>query len=458
MKKPWSLAQRLTRWFTGFTLLVVVVITVVSTLAVLGATKREFNALASEEVDELRALFRDRPLTREGMLEEVDSLQDGHLGVRIAWRLWNPDTGAVWGEFGDVQLLPPVGSKPKEPWVRLWEVPFEGFRSPEIHGPLWIGLVVDGRGRLFPLKKYAAIAGGLILASGIAALIVGAFFGRRTASMLERIALRVQLEPEELPDWKGENPPIEIERVAGALALVLKRAKEEQERSSMLIAGVAHELRSPIQNILGETEVALMREREPEEYRALLESQSEEVQDLAREIDNLVTYCAHNTNRASGTREWFDLGEELTLRIPREKERAQRRGVSVELHLEGDLGLTGDREALLLVVRNLVGNAISFSPPKGRVLLTASDQGDAVQIAVDDQGPGVAPENRERIFLPFERGREAPGSRTGFGLGLALSKDAISAHGGKLRVVDSPEGGARFEAWIPRQFGEGAAV
>ncbi|MCB9907419.1 MAG: hypothetical protein H6830_06860 [Planctomycetes bacterium] len=447
MKKPWSLANRLTLWFTVLTVLLVGMIAGVSTLFVLGATTREFDALAKEEIDELRAIFRDRPLEAEEMHKEANSLHTSHPGVRMAWRLWNKDTGKKWGEFGDTDLLPEAGKVPREPWIRLRQVPFENYQGAETIGPLWIDMLVDGRGRLFPLKKYGVIAGLILLGTGVLALSAGVVFGRKTAGLLEHIANQVhETSVGDVPKWQEENPPVEIQLVAEALTKALARARDEQERSSFLIAGVAHELRSPIQNLLGETEVLLMRDRSTDEYKSILISHTEEIQDLAREIDNLVTLCAHKTNQGHASLETFDLREELRLRVPRELARAQRRDVHLKVELEGDLSVTGDREALLLAFRNLLGNAVSFSPPGSEVRLTVERQGDEIFVAVDDQGPGVPVDQRERIFEPFQRGKEAPGMRSGFGLGLALSREAIEAQGGTIRATESPLGGARFEA------------
>ena len=449
MKRDWSLERRLTFWFTALTVMLVTAIAILSTFFVLGATAREFEAVATEEIDELRAIFRDRPLTHAAMAKEAETLANNHPGVRAAWRIWDPKTGEEWGQFGEVRLLPPLGQRPGEPWLRLREVPFGNLQGATPEGPLWIGMYVDGRGRLFPLKKYAAIGGLILLTAAASALLAGALFGRKTARLLERVADRVEAAGGAAPELTG-NPPIEIQRVASALTESLRTARQEQERSSFLIAGVAHELRSPIQNLLGETEVLLMREREPAEYRETLLSHSEEIQDLAREIDNLVTLCAQGTNQASQRSERFDLREELELRLPREQARAKRKDVTLETDWSGDLRIAGDREALLLVLRNLIGNAIAFSPPGAKVKISVSGQPESVVLAVDDAGPGVPLKLRERIFQPFQVGNQAPGTRTGFGLGLALAKEAIEAHGGTLRVVDSALGGARFEAQLPR--------
>ena len=451
MSRRWSLKNRITFWVAALTVSLVSLIGVTATWFVLGATTREFDALVREETDELLAIFRGRDLSKEAMEDEVKEMVEAHPDVGIAWRLWDPKTEFVWGEFGNPSLLPPIGSQPKDRWLRWQEVEFAGYRTADPENPLHLGVLVDGRGRLLPLKRYGTIAGAILLITALIGLLGGRIFAGRTARQLARIASGIHeaSKPGASDLLSGENPPIEIQRVADALTGALSKAREEQERNSLLIAGVAHELRSPIQNLLGETEVLLMRDRTTAEYKDVLESHSEEIQDLAREIDNLVTLCAHASNQASNSKEAFDLGKEIELRLPREFVRAERREIEIKVTLTGDLGMTGDREALLLMVRNLVGNAISYSPAGGVIHVSATGQNGEITLFVADQGPGVLPENRSRIFEPFQRGQDRPGARAGFGLGLALSREAVVSQGGKLSVSDSEHGGAHFEARLP---------
>ncbi len=451
MSKAWSLKNRITLWVALLTISVVTVIGVTSIWFARGATTREIDALVREESDELLAIFRGRALTISAMQMRVPGVQVSHPNVRIAWRLWNPENSKVWGEFGHTVLLPPLGSKPANRWLRWRVVDFTGYESANDENPLRLGILVDGRGHLAPLKQFGTIAGSILLGAALLALASGWFLASRTARQLARIASGIHDASETDPAnlLSGENPPIEIQEVGDALTNALMKARQEQERNGLLIAGIAHELRSPIQNLLGETEVLLMRDRTSEEYKTVLESHSEEIQELAREIDNLVTLCAHGSNQEAGSRESFDLGHEIELRLPGELARARRREVTIDLELEGNLKMTGDREALLLVVRNLVGNAISYSPIRGTIKVSAHGGDGEIVLSVEDQGPGVLPEYRSRIFEPFQRGQERPGMRSGFGLGLALSKEAVLAQGGKLSVSDSELGGARFEARLP---------
>src|SRR5690606_2442421 len=107
----------------------------------------------------------------------------------------------------------------------------------------------------------------------------------------------------------------------------------------------------------------------------------------------------------------------------------------------------GDRVRLIQVLVNLVSNALKFTPPGGRVLLSATSTGDGVLIAVDDEGPGLDAEQQARIFEPFTQ--LSPGDRRGLGLGLTISQGLIEAQGSHIEVTSTPGQGARFAFALP---------
>ena len=108
------------------------------------------------------------------------------------------------------------------------------------------------------------------------------------------------------------------------------------------------------------------------------------------------------------------------------------------------------REAVLRGVRNVVANALDWAPPAGRVRVSIRGDSDGIHVVVDDSGPGVPLEERARIFDPFVRGRIRQGRRIGYGLGLAIARSAVEAHGGTISVTESPLGGARFTMTLRR--------
>jgi signal transduction histidine kinase len=227
--------------------------------------------------------------------------------------------------------------------------------------------------------------------------------------------------------------------------------RAESERNRIFYASMAHELRSPIQNLVGETEVALFKTRESADYRRVLESNLDELRDLGDAIDNLVTICSERRPvDGNSDLEDFDLLDEARIRLGRERSQAERRGVELAVEGQGDLSVRGDREGLLRAVRNLAANAIQWSPAGSTVEVRLVGLDGAIEVTVDDAGPGVPLELREEIFRPFVRGPSLNGQRIGYGLGLAIVRSAVDSQGGTIEVGSAPQGGARFHVVLPR--------
>ncbi|MFT7679505.1 MAG: signal transduction histidine kinase [Planctomycetota bacterium] len=414
----WSFQWRFSLAFGLTSLLLATAITATSALFVSRAAERELSAFVQEELDEMRAFFGTTRVEPEIMRELAASLAAEHQSERIAWVIWDADQ--LWGRFGELDLLDRIASLSDELGVTTSPSPGLRWRVEDMavvqgKGPnvdMRIGVMVDGRAVLAHMGSFVRIAVFLVLLAGLLGLAAGIFFSRRMTQTLSTIHV-------------------------------------ERQRMNTLVAGFAHELRSPIQNMLGESQVLLLRERGVDEYRQGLEGQVDELRELARSVDNLVTFCA--LGEAPPVGEQFDLGEQVELRLLRERARAERRGVKLAVQLDGDLSLEGDREALLLAVSNLVGNAVDFTTSGDRVELCLRGDEQCIKVSVDDSGPGVDPADRDAIFVPFRQGRRRPGQRMGYGLGLALVRSIVESHGGQVQVSDSGLGGARFQLELPRK-------
>lgn len=463
MTRRWSLSRRLVLWFAISTAGLVTAISLISVAFLSQAAERELDALVSEEIDEVRALCEDRPVTSDDFAGLALHVSDHHPEVGMAWRVFSGQGTEILAEYGTVSLLHETPNI--DPLARETATPKPGLRwcVSSFHvsswtssadtlerGPIRVGLLIDGRQRRALLRQYGAVALFLIGFAALLAVAGGVFFARRVSATLRLVAEGARAAHESGDRLNPKGAPEEIREVAEAFDETLTRIRSEEERARLLIAGLAHELRSPLQNLLGETEVALLRERSPDEYRDVLESNAEELRDVARVVDNLVTLCAAQDGAKADVRERFDLGEELDLRLERERHVARRARQTVELQRRGDLSFAGDREALVLVVRNLVGNALHWAPEDSTVTVDVRGDADAVEITVDDAGPGVPDGERHKIFEPFYRGPAKKSGRVGYGLGLALSRTAVQSHGGTIAVETSPQGGARFHVRLPR--------
>lgn len=456
--RSWSLRRRITAAFGVTSFVLVATLASMHLWLMLRGANRALDELVQEEIEETQGRF----LAGQGSAEADDPGREAAALARMealtmlmqrqanarpqAWRVWRRSDGTLLGEYGNRELLALVPAAPEDRRLGAGL----RWRVAPLSERYTFGLAMDGRERFAELRTEALEIAGLALGSTLIALAAGALVGRRIARDLERVAREVSQEAgNDLVT--SRDAPLEIAGVVNALRETLARVRQEIENGRLITSGMAHELRSPLQNLMGEAQVALLRERSNEEYRTVLESQLEELNELSRVVDNLVTLSSVESGRRPVTIELFDLAAELRLRLTREFRLAQRRGV--ELLLEGDVPLLieGDREALLLAVRNVVTNAIEWTPRGREVALGLGTAGDQLEIVVDDAGPGIPPEERELIFRPFHRGQAALGRRVGFGIGLALTHRAITDHGGTIEVGESELGGSRFRLRLPRR-------
>ena len=452
-KKEWSLARQITRGFAITSVLLSGVILCLSYWYVHRGVSREITYLASEEVEEMQVRFENLAQKTPQAFERIAAeLGKSHPANPFAWRVWRRADLSLWHQVGPEEMLAqrvPLGQPPgltrRVARSYFWE-------TKPLTDELQLGLLIDASEQQRILARYSV---SVLIGLGLAALIAtlgGSVFARRVGRQLDEVARSVRRVTDTSQELELQlaDAPVEIRQVAEALGVMLANIRSESQDARLITAGLAHELRAPIQNMLGEAEVGLLRERSPAQYQEILESQLDELRDLGRVVDNLVTLTSPDNPVGSRPTEHFDLGAEARLRVSREESHARRSGVELEVKTEGDLGLEGDREALILAIRNLVENAIEWSDAGGRVVLSITGEDHQVVVQVDDQGPGVPEENRKHIFDPFITTRSAHGRRLGYGLGLALAKRAVESHGGTIRVGPSGLGGASFQMELPR--------
>lgn len=452
MRPSWSIASRLTRWYALTIGLLVVSVTAISTWFVSESIARELDALVLEELDEMGAAFPITGRTRDDFTAIAHDLNREHPENPFAWRVWSAETGELWQEVGNKWLVDQMPDSPEA--LGRTSAPTAGlrYRLERIEPDLVMGLMVDGSWQVALLRRMFLLFGLVTIVFASLAIALGSWFGRRLAGHLRSVASQVRAvqAPSVDANLQVEGAPEEIRQVADALSEMLRNIRRESDRARLMTAGLAHELRSPIQNLIGEASVALLRGRSDPEYRKVIESQVEELRDLARVVDNLVALCSPLAAETPVALERFDLGEEAQMRLHKDRAQAARTGVELELAVEGNLSVDGDREALLLALHNLVSNAIKWSPRGGSVRVVLRGERERIEVLVDDSGPGIPTAERERIFEPFYRGPSADKGRIGYGLGLALTRTAVRAHGGRIEVETSPSGGSRFRIEIPR--------
>ena len=237
----------------------------------------------------------------------------------------------------------------------------------------------------------------------------------------------------------------QLELMKAAEAAHHLRALDEAKNA--LLGAVSHDLRTPLSSM----KVAVTTALEPglnlseSQRRQLLQTVNLEVDRLSQMIDHLLDLSRLESGAFRLSREEVDL-RDLAHDAADRVRLASGREVGVEAR--GETTVVGDPVRLLEVVTNLVDNAARHSTPGTPILVTLRPDDGSVVVAVTDEGPGMAPEEQDRLFRPFTKGPR-PGS--GFGLGLAITRSIVHAHGGSIEVVSSPETGTTMSVRIPRR-------
>ena len=224
---------------------------------------------------------------------------------------------------------------------------------------------------------------------------------------------------------------------------------ETNQIRAALFSSVTHDLRTPLASIKAGV-TSLLDEgtvHEPAQRHELLVTIKEETDRLNRLVGNLMDLARIRSGTLTPAREPVALDEVAGAVLARL--RPQLAGVRVRTQFREDVPeVAADPMQMDQVITNLVENAMRHSPVQGEIVVSVARYRGSVQVRVTDQGPGIRPELRERVFEAFERGDAAPG-RSGTGLGLAIARAIVVAHGGRIHIEGAPGGGTAAIFEIP---------
>ncbi len=245
-----------------------------------------------------------------------------------------------------------------------------------------------------------------------------------------------------------ETVPAELTDLAASFNEMLERMEEAFQRLWNYSADIAHELRTPVTNLMTQTQVALSQARTIDQYREILYSNSEEYERMAQMIGDMLFLAKADNGLYELNTTDIDLAQEVQELFDYYEAWAEERGVS--LVLDGDATVAGDKLMLRRALGNLLSNAIRHTPSGQtvHVYLERSD-GDEVIIAVENPGPTIPPEHIPRLFERFYRvdaSRQRSGD--GAGLGLAIVKSIVDVHRGTITVI-SVESRTQFRITLP---------
>ncbi|HET8774667.1 MAG TPA: ATP-binding protein [Thermoanaerobaculia bacterium] len=241
----------------------------------------------------------------------------------------------------------------------------------------------------------------------------------------------------------------EFSRLASVINSLMERLQQSFDAQRRFVADAAHELKTPTAVIVAEAQELRRGRLPPSEAQESVGTIAAAASGLAREVDDLLELARGDSTVRP--RERFDLDDAVDEALAMAAALAEDREVRLRREGRCDATIDGDRAGIVRAVANLAMNAVRYGPRGGEVRVSVRVAGDVCEIDVADQGPGIPPEDRRRIFDRFVRltpaRREHP---EGSGLGLAIVEQVVLAHGGSVEVLDCEGGGALFRVRLRR--------
>ncbi len=385
------------------------------------------------------------------LLRQLDDSLVGHHGLAVA--VVDADGKRVFATphaaFPDALLKPAGASSKPRSWTQAG-LPWRGIATLLPTGnsersSMLVAVAVDISHHEHFMESFRLT---LWLFVAIAAMLVG-FLGwvvvrrglaplqamRRDAASVtaDRLDTRLSLDA----------VPAELAELAETLNEMLARLEDSFQRLKDFSSDLAHELRTPVSNLMTQTQVALTRARSADEYREVLASNAEEYERLARMIGDMLFLAQADHGLVVPQREPVDLALQVRELFDFFDALAEEKGL--QLTLTGSGQVSGDKLMLRRALANLISNAIRHTPAGGTIRVGIESGGEGTKLSVENSGEPIPQEQMSRIFDRFYRGDPSRhGGGEGAGLGLAITRSIIRAHGGEIGVR-SVTGGVCFE-------------
>lgn len=308
-----------------------------------------------------------------------------------------------------------------------------------------------------------------LVASGLVLLLVMGYLVRSVAHPVRDVATgAARIASGDFSTRIPEEGPAEIRELTSAFNSMaasveqgrrnLQRQNEQLRQSerakSELITIVSHELRTPLASILGYTSLILRRDTAADTLRRYVEIIHDQGRRLAGLVDGFLS-AEEDGGRIDLDLQPLDLARLLGHEAELASAHTPDHELVVEVPEEG-LIVRGDRDRLAQVITNLLANAIKYSPDGGRVVVHGERDAGIVRVSVTDEGLGIAEEHQPRVFSKFFRGEARASGIPGVGLGLAVSREIVEAHGGRIDFSSVENVGSTFWFELPALGGDGS--
>jgi heavy metal sensor kinase len=282
-------------------------------------------------------------------------------------------------------------------------------------------------------------------------IICGYFLAKKAlkpVDQIRRAAVKISsMNLDERIDVKGRRD--ELSRLARTFNEMISRLKDAFQRINQFSIDVSHELKTPLTILKGETEVALRKDRDNEDYRRILFSNLEEIDRMSRIIDDLLLLSKADLKEMKLNLEDIALRDLVADVCVDMKIFADNKDVKLDVKELEDVKLKGDELKLRRMLWNIVQNGIKYTPEGGKIEIMSYINNGFVCIDVKDNGSGIPESDIKYIFDRFYRGDKSRKRESGSGLGLSISKWIAEAHQGVIEVKSKPLEGSLFTIKLP---------
>jgi signal transduction histidine kinase len=314
---------------------------------------------------------------------------------------------------------------------------------------LQVGLLVESQAVLFaPLRRaFTAVGAGALALS----FVIGVFAAWRATRPLRAVAdttRRILATGDLAARVPGPEGTGELAALVRQLNTLLERNAAHVTVLRETLDNLAHDLRTPLTRLRGTAELAIQDGGDPAETRAALAGCVEETDRLLHLLERLLDVSAAEAGALKLNREIVDLRAITTRAVDLYREVAEEKHIAVALDQPTPVEIGVDPVRLGQVVNNLLDNALKYTPAGGGVVLALRREAGHAVLTVTDNGPGIAPAEREAVFRRLYRS-DASRSQRGLGLGLSMVKAIVEAHGGTVAAGDASSGGACLTVRLP---------
>lgn len=462
-RQPRSLAWRLTVWYTAAAFIIVASTIGFLYLVQVARFRQTDEEFLHEHVQIVRTLLLERPGDNSALQQQVEleAIEGIYIRVLDARENIVAETPEMATLLPDRLFPEPRRRGPEyERGFILQGADGKQFRAVVCAVPAdtqalvthWLQIAYNLSEELSLLAEFRLTTLPALLLAFVLCALCGHQIARRGLRPVHDIAqAMLQTRLSTLGERvQADRLPAELRELAVTFNGMLDRLQEAFERLSRFSADIAHELRTPINNLRGEVEVALSRSRGGDEYRDSLGSCLEESLRLSRILDSLLFLAQAENPVMKINRERLDLGAELSALKEYYDPAAAERGIALGVDVAADLTAHFDKVLLQRALGNLVDNALRHTPAGGSIQLLARRANGDLELGVQDSGCGIPAADLPRVFDRFYRTDLSRSSDTGgSGLGLAIVKSIAELHGGALVAQSQPGQGTRVWMKLP---------